>query len=51
MAENDKSIQQDKFTVAGTNVDAVKRANERAGMSYNEIKDLLAKTSCYAKND
>ncbi|WP_028389732.1 hypothetical protein [Bacillus cihuensis] len=36
---------QDTFTVAGTNIDAVKRKNERSGMSYNEVKELLAKTT------
>ncbi len=35
----------DMFTVAGTNIDAVKRQNERSGMSYNEVKELLAKTT------
>ncbi|MGE8079788.1 gamma-type small acid-soluble spore protein [Peribacillus loiseleuriae] len=35
----------DTFTVAGTNIDAVKRQNERSGMSYNEVKELLAKTT------
>ena len=45
MKENYKNNQQDTFTVAGTNIDAVKRANERSGMSYNEVKELLAKTS------
>ncbi|MCJ8008327.1 gamma-type small acid-soluble spore protein [Lederbergia wuyishanensis] len=45
MKENYKSNQQDTFTVAGTNIDAVKRANERSGMSYNEVKELLAKTT------
>lgn len=33
------------FTKAGTNVDAVKRQNERSGMSYNEVEELLAKTT------
>jgi hypothetical protein len=31
--------------VTGTNIDAVKRQNERSGMSYNEVKELLAKTT------
>ncbi|MBA9028704.1 gamma-type small acid-soluble spore protein [Peribacillus huizhouensis] len=42
MENNDR---QDTFTVAGTNIDAVKRKNERSGMSYNEVKELLAKTT------
>lgn len=36
---------QDTFTVAGTNIDAVKRQNERSGMSYNEVKQLLSQTT------
>ena len=44
MRENDKNSQ-DTFTVAGTNIDAVKRQNERSGMSYNEVKELLARTT------
>ncbi|HLR67466.1 gamma-type small acid-soluble spore protein [Virgibacillus alimentarius] len=35
----------DTFTVAGTNIDAVKRQNERSGLSYNEVKEILAKTT------
>ena len=31
--------------MVGTNIDAVKRQNERSGMSYNEVKELLAKTT------
>jgi hypothetical protein len=44
MRENDKHGP-DSFTVAGTNIDAVKRQNERSGMSYNEVKELLARTT------
>ncbi|WP_099159135.1 gamma-type small acid-soluble spore protein [Virgibacillus ndiopensis] len=44
MKENDKH-KKDTFTVAGTNIDAVKRQNERSGMSYNEVKELIARTS------
>ncbi len=44
MKENNKH-EPDTFTVAGTNIDAVKRQNERSGMSYNEVKELLAKTT------
>ena len=42
MMENNKN-NHDTFTVTGTNIDAVKRQNERSGMSYNEVKELLAK--------
>ncbi len=44
MMDNNKN-NPDSFTVAGTNIDAVKRQNERSGMSYNEVKELLAKTT------
>ncbi|HHY73286.1 MAG TPA: gamma-type small acid-soluble spore protein [Bacillus bacterium] len=35
----------DSYTVVGTNIDEVKRLNERSGMSYNEVKAWLAKTT------
>lgn len=44
MMENNKN-NQDTFTVTGTNIDAVKRQNELSGMSYNEVKEWLAKTT------
>ncbi|MEK3796771.1 gamma-type small acid-soluble spore protein [Peribacillus sp. FSL H8-0477] len=44
MRENDKQTE-DTFTVAGTNIDAVKRQNERSGMSYKEVQELLARTT------
>ena len=44
MMENNKN-NHDTFTVAGTNIDAVKRQNESSGMSYNEVKELLAQTT------
>lgn len=44
MIEHNKN-NQDTFTVAGTNIDDVKRQNERSGMSYNEVKQLLAQTT------
>ncbi|HAM80630.1 gamma-type small acid-soluble spore protein [Ornithinibacillus bavariensis] len=33
------------FTVAGTNIDEVKRKNANSGLSYNEVKELLARTT------
>ncbi|GIN87985.1 hypothetical protein J6TS2_43710 [Heyndrickxia sporothermodurans] len=33
------------FTVTGTNIDEVKRANAQSGMSYNEVKEWMAKTN------
>jgi hypothetical protein len=44
MMENNKK-NHDAYTVTGTNIDAVKRQNERSGMSYNEVKEWLAKTT------
>ncbi|MET3697713.1 hypothetical protein SAMN05877753_104415 [Bacillus oleivorans] len=35
----------DPFTVVGTNIDEVKRKNANSGMSYNEVKQWLAKTT------
>jgi hypothetical protein len=31
-----------KFTVSGTDIDEVKRLNSQSGLSYNEVKQLLA---------
>ncbi|MDP4164338.1 MAG: gamma-type small acid-soluble spore protein [Bacillota bacterium] len=39
------SNNQDSFTVAGTNISEVKRKNEQSGMSYNEVKNWMAKTN------
>ncbi|MFY3792016.1 gamma-type small acid-soluble spore protein [Ureibacillus sp. MALMAid1270] len=36
--------QENKFTVAGTNIDEVKKLNAESGLSYNEVYALLAKT-------
>ena len=41
MKEKNKEI----FTVSGTSIDAVKRQNELSGLSYNEVKELLAKST------
>ncbi|WP_085991578.1 gamma-type small acid-soluble spore protein [Oceanobacillus senegalensis] len=42
----DQNNQQDSgnFTVAGTDIDEVKKLNANSGMSYNEVKEWLAKT-------
>lgn len=34
-----------KYTAAGTDVEAVKKANEHSGMSYNEAKEFIARTT------
>ncbi|GAA0338315.1 hypothetical protein GCM10008967_30740 [Bacillus carboniphilus] len=41
MRDNNQS--EDKFTVVGTNINEVKRKNATSGMTYNEVKALLAK--------
>lgn len=36
---------EDEFTVAGTDINDVKRENDNSGMSYNEVKEFLARTT------
>lgn len=36
-----------KITVAGTDIEEVKRKNAQSGLSYNEVKALLAQTGGY----
>lgn len=38
------SHEEEKYTVSGTNVNEVKRKNADSGLSYNEVKELLAKS-------
>ncbi|MCF3942852.1 gamma-type small acid-soluble spore protein [Oceanobacillus alkalisoli] len=33
------------YTASGTNIEAVKQANENSGMSYNEAKEYIARTT------
>ncbi|MGJ9459742.1 gamma-type small acid-soluble spore protein [Oceanobacillus sp. CF4.6] len=42
MKENNK---QKNSTDAGTDIDVVKEKNEQSGLSYNEVKEYIAKTS------
>ena len=42
MNENSNSNQK-AYTVSGTNIDDVKRKNANSGLSYNEVKELIAK--------
>lgn len=35
-------MEQKKYTEAGTDIDEVKRLNAASGLSYNEVKALLA---------
>jgi len=39
---NKMNKKQKRLTVAGTNIDEVKRLNSQSGLSYNEVKQLLA---------
>ncbi|PLR98774.1 hypothetical protein [Bacillus sp. T33-2] len=32
-----------KFTVVGTDIEEVKRQNAASGLSYNEVKEMLAR--------
>lgn len=36
---------EDSFSIVGTNIDEVKRLNANSGMSYNEVKEWIAKQS------
>ncbi|MEH7120202.1 hypothetical protein V7128_22670 [Neobacillus vireti] len=37
------SSKQKRYTKVGTDIDEVKRLNSQSGLSYNEVKLLLAK--------
>jgi len=37
-------MNEEQLTASGTNINDVKRKNAEAGLSYNEVKELLAKT-------
>ncbi|PLT27648.1 hypothetical protein [Peribacillus deserti] len=32
-----------KYTVTGTDIEEVKRLNRNSGLSYNQVKEILAK--------
>ncbi|WP_301337168.1 hypothetical protein [Bacillus sp. FJAT-29814] len=34
---------QKRYTIAGTDIEEVKRLNSQSGLSYSEVKQLLAK--------
>lgn len=38
-------MEEKKFTEAGTDIDEVKRLNAASGLSYNDVKALLAQES------
>lgn len=37
-------MENNQYTVTGTNINEVKRKNAESGLSYNEVKALLAQT-------
>ncbi|WNS77688.1 hypothetical protein RRV45_11225 [Bacillus sp. DTU_2020_1000418_1_SI_GHA_SEK_038] len=39
--DNQKSMT--KYTIAGTDIEEVKRLNSQSGLSYNEVKRMLAR--------
>ncbi|PID18700.1 hypothetical protein [Sporosarcina sp. P33] len=39
----EKNSNSDKYTVAGTNIEEVKKQNANSGLTYNEIYEVLAK--------
>ncbi|MGJ7922251.1 gamma-type small acid-soluble spore protein [Neobacillus sp. LXY-4] len=43
---SEKSNKNDgNYTIVGTNIDEVKKLNAQSGLSYNEVKELLARTT------
>ena len=36
-----------RYTIAGTDIEEVKKQNAQSGISYNEVLELLAKTGGY----
>lgn len=43
--KRENNIIDDSYTVSGTNIDEVKRQNADSGLTYNQAKELLAKTT------
>lgn len=37
-----KTNQSKKYTIVGTDINEVKRLNQDSGLSYNQVKELLA---------
>ncbi|WML40154.1 hypothetical protein RCG19_00245 [Neobacillus sp. OS1-2] len=37
------ALNHNRYTKAGTDIEEVKRLNSQSGLSYNEVKKLLAK--------
>lgn len=45
------SSKEKRFTVAGTVINEVKQLNQQSGLSYNEVKTLLAAKYIKSKNE
>lgn len=43
-------MKKENYTVAGTNIDEVKRLNSKSGLTYNEINEVLTKEIDRRKN-
>jgi len=37
-----RKVNSKKYTIVGTNIEEVKRLNSQSGLSYNEVKQLIA---------
>ncbi|MCH6267509.1 MULTISPECIES: hypothetical protein [Neobacillus] len=37
------NLNQKRYSIVGTDIEEVKRLNSQSGLSYNEVKQLLAK--------
>lgn len=40
-----QNLNNDVFSSSGTNVSEVKKQNERSGLTYNQVKEMLAKVN------
>lgn len=45
MMDEKNNQDHDRYTVVGTDIEEVKRLNANSGLSYNEVKALLARTT------
>ena len=40
-----------QYTIAGTNIEEVKRQNKQSGLTYNQVKQLLSRHYLEQKTD
>lgn len=40
-----RNLNNDVFSSSGTNVSEVRRQNERSGLTYNQVKEMLVKSN------